>query len=446
MATTHFERITYYFSRVPQNCKDLLADDEMPEAVEQLLYDKMQRDHLHPQHVMFILTALFHIFACKRIEKLSHPRSYGELCHDTPLMKSMERHYQRRVQTRQNVMALMGNETQLHYHLYWHAQAGQRVYQVSPGLAQQLRDTELRGLDSDDLHLPFENVYLETPPVLGFKVWNNLTGWHECEGIYLTEDNSGMVQEFPEGREGKPVLAHRPGWRCWRFMVVGRSKNPENELDDGLYYFQVDLPPGVSLDAALHNSTIRYLATGCENMEELWEPMFRWALNAMLYATCADAESLPTMINREARQLWERLQKLPAGAKRDKLKTEFKKLDPQKRIVLGRAIVYISRDQAEAEDRAAHGAGKPLVLRVRVSGHYKRQFYGVRRMLRKRLWIQPYWKGPEDGVLSSAVHKLVKTETPKEDGDEGDRNHRDTAQQPVEGEPSPPGIVGPKAV
>jgi hypothetical protein len=68
--------------------------------------------------------------------------------------------------------------------------------------------------------------------------------------------------------------------------------------------------------------------------------------------------------------------------------------------------VYVDKSHGEAEA----GYGHPLEYRIKVRGHWKRQYYpklGPARLedgtwnagSHRLIWVDPYWKGPEDGEL-----------------------------------------------
>lgn len=48
----------------------------------------------------------------------------------------------------------------------------------------------------------------------------------------------------------------------------------------------------------------------------------------------------------------------------------------------------------------------PLSVQCLVMGHWKRQVHGPQRSLRKWLWIEPYWRGPEDAPILHRPHDL----------------------------------------
>lgn len=53
-----------------------------------------------------------------------------------------------------------------------------------------------------------------------------------------------------------------------------------------------------------------------------------------------------------------------------------------------------------------YGAKRMPSVQVLVCGHYKMQPYGPRHSLRKLLWIQPFWRGPEDAPILVRPHEL----------------------------------------
>jgi hypothetical protein len=46
------------------------------------------------------------------------------------------------------------------------------------------------------------------------------------------------------------------------------------------------------------------------------------------------------------------------------------------------------------------------VVQVLVRGHWKSQPHGPKRAYRKRIWIEPYWRGPEDAPILTRPHEL----------------------------------------
>lgn len=66
---------------------------------------------------------------------------------------------------------------------------------------------------------------------------------------------------------------------------------------------------------------------------------------------------------------------------------------------------YILLMPPQSYKSLSKGTGRTIDKRFIVRGHWTRQAYGKGRLLRKRIWIKPYWKGPE---LSEVVSKPYK--------------------------------------
>lgn len=58
--------------------------------------------------------------------------------------------------------------------------------------------------------------------------------------------------------------------------------------------------------------------------------------------------------------------------------------------------------------RKTRKGGTPSV-QVLVRGHWKRQHHGAGRAQRKTIWIEPYWRGPEDAPILARPHVLKAT-------------------------------------
>ena len=74
---------------------------------------------------------------------------------------------------------------------------------------------------------------------------------------------------------------------------------------------------------------------------------------------------------------------------------------PKPRVIkLGQGVKLgpeLRRMAAEVALGQSKGAKEGWRLRAKhvVVGHWKMQAYGEGRKLRKRIWVEPYWRGPE---------------------------------------------------
>lgn len=302
-----------------------------------------------------------------------------------------------------NEITVVNAAGHMQYHMAAHALAGKHVYQVSPGLADQLRNTELRGLHADDLALPYKSIYIQVPQTAGLHIWNDESGWHDVIGIYVTE------QTLPS--------------RSWRFLVCGETKPVEvmkgmYDDNDALVYFQVPLPEKLSLTETLalsQNQCVQDVEElkklgqdSFREMVDLWPDIFKWAMNVVLYMSIEDTESEEIVDNKEARQLLERIKKLSKSRKRSNLQGRLSKLELCKRIVLGKSVT-------------TNKGSWELTVRVRVIGHWRNQPYGPGRMFRRLQWIEPHWRGPTNAEVAAAASEVA----PATSG-EGERDGNDT--------------------
>jgi len=83
---------------------------------------------------------------------------------------------------------------------------------------------------------------------------------------------------------------------------------------------------------------------------------------------------------------------------------------PQHRVfVCGYAIKVDCRPKVRQWIEGTRKGAAPTVQHL-VRGHYKRQVVGVGRIGRKVIWVEPYWRGPEDAPIMVRPYKLGSLE------------------------------------
>jgi hypothetical protein len=265
------------------------------------------------------------------------------------------------------------------WHYTAHEKAGERVYELSAGLAERLQRTELRGLSTDDLRLPFPSIYIVMPDGLGLKLENQVSGKHDLGGVYVTE----TVMD---------------GVRHWKMLFWGPPNDAaKHEFDDALFHFTVRLPEDTDLEEALNLCEKYTSMTATQHSADyyraFWRPLFKLVMNAVVYATWPDAELRHTE-NSRFTKLMEQLKKHPKGShKRERVALELKEVPQQRRVVLGPSVRPMEHD--------AQAAGLSGQWRTLVTGHWKRQVHGEGRALRKWIFISPFWRGPDEAVESN---------------------------------------------
>jgi hypothetical protein len=121
-----------------------------------------------------------------------------------------------------------------------------------------------------------------------------------------------------------------------------------------------------------------------ENMGEVALMIIRLIINACCMMTENSSETSET---REPHQYAQRRQGPPF----------------QRHYRFTRSVVHDVRKAVR--DHSLHGGKSPTVQTV-VTGHWKMQVHGVGRSERKRIFIEPYWRGPEDAPIALRPHML----------------------------------------
>ena len=273
------------------------------------------------------------------------------------------------------------------WQLVRHEDAGKRVYVVSPGLQRRLLATELRGLRCGDVRLPYPCVYVEVDPALGFRVWHEVTGWHELYGVYLTEDAGGL-----------------------RFFTCGLGKEG-GDIDDSLSHFHLDLsdaerPLDDALDALFSRVVMgeakwaREQGFGQAHMDELidsWRRPFKWAMALLFYLTHGDPEVEHVELDDELRALYRRRERA-RGKKRERIDARIHERRPRPRIVVGRGVKVDKRLPKTA------GEARTLLVRSLVAGHWQRYHVGPGRAETVFKFREPFWRG--QGPEGPIVHEV----------------------------------------
>lgn len=277
------------------------------------------------------------------------------------------------------------------YHTSVHRRSGENTYEVSSGLGDRLAHTEVRGLTTDDVRLPFPNIYIIVPPEAGLKISDATSSEQICNGFYVTEDLNG-------GRG-----------RTWRVLALGASSNAKDPFDDALFHFSMTLPNGQDLDETLmkqeERSSITTTWARSDSSRELykrvWRNLFQFVLNVVLYITYPDARKEYVIGNPEARRLSEQMRKHPKGSnKYERARERLREIQQQRRVYLGRGLEPLTDNEGTGTPRG------PLTIRVKVAGHWKMQPHGPNNSLRKIIWREPFWRGPLSGPEPKTIHVL----------------------------------------
>lgn len=284
-------------------------------------------------------------------------------------------------------------------YVYHFEREGRRTYRVSDGLATKLNHTILKGLKCSDIRLPYEALYIERPKEdLGFRIWNEMSGWHEFEGAYLCMGPT-YVPPFDKLNQDEVHLI-REEVRSLHVLMTGGPKG-DILMDDAVLNFTIKLPDDADLETQVKETQLTdlYSVGG-----DYWEEILRWLINVMIYATWNDCERDHLWVDPEAQKLWEKLKKAK-GKKAGKIQKQLNGRKQDRYYLLGKSIKINRTVLREGKGTGSRG---PVTVQSRVAGHWKKQAHGPGRKERKLIWIDPYWRGPEDSPVHEAVHVLSK--------------------------------------
>lgn len=82
---------------------------------------------------------------------------------------------------------------------------------------------------------------------------------------------------------------------------------------------------------------------------------------------------------------------------------------PHRTIYVGRPIALDATDAVRS--RASGKTSKGPSVQTLVRGHLKRQAFGASRSARKIVWIEPYWRGPEDAPILTRPYRVGRSTT-----------------------------------
>lgn len=259
-------------------------------------------------------------------------------------------------------------------HVKGFSDAGSNVYRLGRDLAENLFNTEIRGVTPADIRLPYESLLFEIP-------WGTII----LEEDFLSDDFSPsqiLVQEA-ETPTGRKLYANSTS-----------SKLPDREYRG-------------STRTSLSITVLMTEEPKFKNLSE--RKLYQLVSNILLYITWEDPGE--EWISPEGRKLWKRIQKTQEGTRtHTNLMRKFTQVS-QRHIKLGHSKV-IDRSRAESEKSVGMDTAKEdstkIAIRTRVAGHWRRQPCGPRCSEIKVIWIAPHWRN-WDGLVPARTIPTVVT-------------------------------------
>lgn len=279
-------------------------------------------------------------------------------------------------------MAILQANVMFHMYNIW--QAGRPIYYVTPQLAVELAKTELN-VDTEFLLSPHREIYVQIDPGL-FSI-SDPRGEYPVRGFYV----------FFERHEGGNLEI--------RVMATSVVSVSDGYLDDANFYFKLHLGPGKLKDVlgvylgkvlSLDNADELVRFGGAANVNHVDEFTF-FVINVLLYLTSKD----PDILKQLPVNFTNHLDNIKSPGKRKKFIKQAGKYTECPITIVG---PHFEVNQQELNEvRSSGGIGRwKLNHRVRVSAHWKTQWYGsVKEGTRhsKNIRIASYTKGPDAAEL-----------------------------------------------
>jgi hypothetical protein len=269
--------------------------------------------------------------------------------------------------------------------------AGRKVYEVSPGLAEHLTNTEVHNVQTEFVNLPFNTICVQVPwqakLELPGRIADRMIKTHpdsKLVPIGTQAVNCIMVSATVDMYEGIAT-------KVWQVTIVSDGQHGiiDGIPDFACYSFPVPFFEGKTIE-----DCIKYRRKMVDNMKKelypdpIWEVYFKWILNFVLYLSYEPAVAMEEIIsNKDYRLLKERIIKLPPGEKKKRLNERLRSTPKNERLYVGRGFPRVPT-------HSEPGSGKPLTVRTMVTGHWRNQAFGTGRQEHKLIWIRPFWRGP----------------------------------------------------
>jgi hypothetical protein len=258
------------------------------------------------------------------------------------------------------------------YHLW----RDKNYFDITPGLCDRLKDTDLKDVDTFFLRTPYRSMYLSLPKGTGLMISNPQSGLHEVESIYLTMDDYGESHtvSIPNRNmtlEGVTKHLH--------MLVCGETKGL---FGDAIMFFDLIFWDGkVSISIEKSKDIL-------EN-PSLWSHLvevFNFVVKILLYINCSNA-AIRKVAGLDVES---KLNGLKNTAKKRKLIQRYSKISPQAHNILD-VVISGDRGSSETSDSPIHHLGPKSLERVR--RHFKTQRHGPGWSQSKIIWVESYIRG-----------------------------------------------------
>lgn len=251
--------------------------------------------------------------------------------------------------------------------------AGAKTFMLSKDLAEAFYYTDIPlDLTPDEFRYPFNAFMIECESPL-FKVEEKAVN----HILYINKSIVDMVNTSLVQRDGS--IATEIGWD------VALTALTAGVGCIGIDQMWVNLKNGFTIEDTYKKGSIykdQVLSRLPVNKTET-QNLMNIFYNTVMYINDPDRRPQDTEVHKTRKMR-------DGNKKKSKLvKSEYIILQPPKS--------YISLSK---------GKGRTIDKRFIVRGHYRNQAYGKKMLQRKKIWIMPFWKGPDMAEIASKKYKV----------------------------------------
>lgn len=280
--------------------------------------------------------------------------------------------------------------------LAW-ARHGYNVFDLSADFTAAMLLTDARELDIESVRLPFCGLLFLVPDGFARGVeGSSYTRIHVTEipraklaMMQVANDVADVLKDLPE-RDARDVLTEARERVAAKPIqtLVERIVDPN---DTALHVYASD---GVRvLDTFIERKGLTWESFDAlpDNVVEDADRDARRTIRQIVFGTLAYVTAVPTAME----------SMLPPGPPRARRepREETTRWTIERTLKLDPNLV-----------KSVRGGSREIAFRLKhrhiVRGHYRNQVHGVGRAERKRIWVQPFWRGPEDGAALVHTYKL----------------------------------------
>ena len=262
-----------------------------------------------------------------------------------------------------------------------------KVFYFDPKITQSLMETAV-DVEGDLLHLPFPScAFIFQDPQM-IKLLHQCFGSTDIVPEYETPISVFLSEIKHEGYRSLVIMATRLSDNGSCYIMLKRELKIEHDK---------------SIADALRTvwgepDTSSYFETMADEFffDDLRMSFFRTIVNCILYLSTSNPEIMK--MNSPVENLRRQLGALKSSKKKAKMERRLASMvhsaSSLPYIHIGRTYRPPLPPEASADVDAQQY--RKIMKRFMVKGHLRAQAYGKERSLRKVLWIEPFWKGPNN--------------------------------------------------